>query len=312
MGDRPTSPGTRHATLPGGQVLDVRPVGRADVDGLAELYAGLSADDHYLRFFSAYTPDRAFFERVASVAARGGAGLVAEVTSPSGVARLVAEAGYELLPDGDGEVAIAVAGGWRGWLGPFLLDALLELADARGVPNLEADILLSNSTMLALVQSRGYATLANDDWCTMRALLGTGSRTPSWPPACERPRVLVEVAGARWHAGVAADAAGLQVVACPGPASRRVRCPALEGRRCPLVDGADVVVVSRMRQPGQAAALLDAHRRDAPDVPVCVESSAAMADEHTPAGAPLVPAGEGDEAVVRFVERLARSHGRRH
>lgn len=64
-----------------------------------------------------------------------------------------------ILPDGNGEFALTVADGWRGWLGPYLLDALVAVAAARGVPNLQADILVSNIRMLALVSNRGYVTL---------------------------------------------------------------------------------------------------------------------------------------------------------
>jgi len=67
-----------------------------------------------------------------------------------------------MLPDGNGEFALTVAVGWRGWLGPYLLDALVAAAAARGVPNLEADILVSNVRMLALVSKRGYVTLSHD------------------------------------------------------------------------------------------------------------------------------------------------------
>lgn len=303
----------RHVPLSNGRELDVRPVARTDVDGLVELYAGLAVHDLYLRFFSVYQPDRPFFERVATAEERGGFGLVAEVrqvSGPSDDRRIVAEAGYELLPNGDGELAIVVADGWRGWLGPFLLDALLEAAHARDVPNLEADVLVSNGRMLSLVQSRGYVTLANDDWCTTRVVLGTDGR-PTWPASHDKPRVLVEVPGGRWHAGVAADAAGLHVLTCPGPTSRRTRCPALEGRHCRLVDEADVVVVGWLRPEDRAPALVDAHRRDAPGVPVCVEARAgAAADVTAGQGLPLVPTGEGDDAVVAFVGRLARSRAR--
>lgn len=49
--------------------------------------------------------------------------------------RIVGEAEYILLPGGDGELAITVAPDWRGWLGPYLLDTLLEVAASRGVAN---------------------------------------------------------------------------------------------------------------------------------------------------------------------------------
>ena len=295
--------------LPDGRTLDLRPVTPADVDGLAALYADLTIDDLYRRFFSVYHPDRRFFERVASAAERGGFGLVAIASGPghggdAPAERIVAEAGYELLPDGDGELAIAVADGWRGWLGPYLLDALIEAAGARGVPNLEADVLVTNAAMLSLVRGRGYATMANDDWATVRVVIGTAGRVPSWPGSHERPRILVEVPGARWHAGVAGDAAGLQVLACPGPLGSRTRCPALAGEPCPLAAGADAIVVSHATDDERWDALVAAHRRVHPGVPVCVElprgADAACGD----ASVPRVPAGS-DAAVLAFVERLA-------
>jgi GNAT superfamily N-acetyltransferase len=65
----------------------------------------------------------------------GGYRLVAAVSGPEDA--LVAEAGYAILPDGDGEFAFTVAPGWRGWrLGRYLLDAIVAAAAGRGVPNL--------------------------------------------------------------------------------------------------------------------------------------------------------------------------------
>lgn len=305
--------GSRRAALPGGRRLDVRPVGPADVDGLAALYAGLTVEDLYRRFFSVYRPDRAFFARVASVADRGGCGLVAVEYgdgADDGDGVVVAEAGYELLRNGDGELAITVADAWRGWLGPFLLDALVEAAAARGVPNLEADILVSNAPMLALVRSRGYVTLADSEWCSVRVVIGTAGRVPTWPGAHDRPRVLVEVPGGRWHAGVAAEAAGLQVLACPGPLGARTRCPALIGRPCPLAASADAVVMSHGAPDERWDALLAAHRRVHPGVPVCVEEPAGGGtDVEAGAGADgqvtHLALGEPEEAVLAAVRRLA-------
>jgi hypothetical protein len=72
----------------------------------------------------------------------------------------VAGAGYAILPDGDGEFSLTVAPGWPGWrLGSRLLDALVAAAAARGVPNPQADILLDNTRMLALLSRRDYVTL---------------------------------------------------------------------------------------------------------------------------------------------------------
>ena len=301
----------------------MRPVTPDDVDGLAALYAGLSVDDLYTRFFSVYRPDRPFLERVAAVADRGGYGLVAVIagtgTGPvvAGDAggRIVAEADYEPLDNCDGELAITVAAGWRGWLGPYLLDALIEAAAARGVPNLEADVLVTNAAMGALVRSRGYATMPTDDWVTVRAVIPTAGRVPTWPGPHERRRILVEAPGARWHAGEAAEEAGLDVLVCPGPLGTRTRCPALAGERCPLAAGADAIVVAHDAEDERWGALLDAHRRVHPGVPVCVEtphpaapvtSGAAPAAPGDEPSVPRISRDAGAPAIIAFLERLAR------
>jgi len=90
----------------------------------------------------------------------------------------VAEAGYAILPGGDGEFGLAVAPGWQGWrLGSRLLDTLIAAAAARGIPNLQADILLVNARMLALLSRRGYVTLGRYEFSEMRV----ASRPPSSP-----------------------------------------------------------------------------------------------------------------------------------
>jgi hypothetical protein len=89
-----------------------------------------------------------------NVTERGGFGLIAMMEGPDNTSRIVGEATYELLPDGDGELGITVAEDARGWLGPYLLDALVEAAAARGVPNLEADVLVANRRMLTMLRAR--------------------------------------------------------------------------------------------------------------------------------------------------------------
>jgi hypothetical protein len=143
--------------LSDGRTLTVRTVTEADVDGLDALFEGLCEEDRYYRFFGLSHPGRTFLEQLARPADAGGYRLVAVVSGAT--EELVAEAGYALLPDGNGDFALTVARGWRGWLGPYLLDAIVAAAAARGVPNLQADILACNPRMLALVAHRGYVTL---------------------------------------------------------------------------------------------------------------------------------------------------------
>jgi hypothetical protein len=301
-------PALRRVQLAGGRVLTVRRIDRRDLAALARLYGDLDDESRYRRFFSVHHPGRAFFERMVAVGERGGAGLVAVVTGHrGGRGRLVGEASYELLANGDGELGITVEAGWRGWLGAYLLDALAEVAAAAGVPNLEAEVLLVNGPMLALVRSRGYATLPSADWSIVRVLVSTAPRAdgdehprPTWP-AGRGLRVLVEGGGGRWHAQPEAAAAGIELVGCPGPGGRGgPTCPALRGRPCPLVAGADVVVLAHPPDRDDWAALRESHARLHPGVPVCVE----LRPRQEPVGAE-VEAPRAD--VVRFVERLARS-----
>jgi hypothetical protein len=170
------------------------------------LYDSLSDDDRYRRFFSGFRPPRSFFERIVNVRELGGYGLVATMGAGgyvAGGARIVGEASYELLPNRDGQLTITVAADQRGWLSPNLLDALVEAAAARGVPSLEAEVLVTNGPMLTLLRSRGDVTMVPNDWPTLRLLVGTAGRTPVWPTGdgatrhSDGPRVLVEVPSGR-------------------------------------------------------------------------------------------------------------------
>jgi hypothetical protein len=269
MQDQTTAeaPGSRVAALPRGATLVVRPVTRHDIDDLDALYAGLDEEARYRRFFSIYRPDRRFFVRLSRVGERGGAGLVAVVIDDPGRAgRLVGEASYELLPNGSGELAITVDQHWRGWLGPYLLDALIEVAAARGVENIEADVLMTNRPMLALIRARGHVLLPTDDWTFLRARFGTGTEMPTWPGSHDRMRVLVE-GTSRWRRADDAEAAGISVTACAGPC-RNDRCPALHDRECPLVSGADVVVLVHATDEEPWRRLREAHAELHPSTPV--------------------------------------------
>lgn len=285
----------RTAPLPGGGCIRVRPVEPGDVDGLVALYATLSDEDRYRRFFSTFAPDRPFFERMASVASWGGFGVVALDADD----RIVGEANYVPLPDGDGELGMVVAEDWRGWLGSYLFDTLLEAASLRGVPNIEADVLVVNGRMLSLLRHRGYATLTSDDWTSVRLMVGTGGTTPVWPPAgpgvpdADRPRVLVEARGGRSSVGAEAEARGLAVITCSGPHQARHGCPVLSGRPCPLATEADAIVVTNLPEADDLwQAVIAAHREQHPGIPVCIDPR------------------DGPPLDVAVVERAARDHRR--
>lgn len=227
--------------------LKLRHSAEADGAALAALYRRLSPQDLYLRFFTAGIPPQRWFDQWASIGDRGGCGLLV-VETVRGESTVVAEAGYSLLCNGDGELGIAVDPKARGWLGPWLLDALLRHADARGVPNIQALVLSGNHSMVALAKSRGTATASTADWSTIRLSMSSKGHVPSWPgdragdTPHERPRLLVESDRSRWSGAPEAIRLGFDVLACHGPAHQKHGCPLLTGEPCPLLEGADAVV----------------------------------------------------------------------
>jgi len=263
----------RRVALGSGATLVVSRTTPADVDRLASLFEALPFDDRYMRFFSAFRPDTEFVDRLAGANESGACELIALAVDADGREQVVGEAGAWPLANGNGELAITVAPNRRGWLGPYLLDALLDASAEVGMPNLEAEVLNANRRMLALLRVRGFAVAGHDGYNSSRIVISTTNDTPSWPPRDDRPRVLVEVRGGRWNAEEAARGSGLQVVACPGPSSRPARspCPVLAGRSCPLAAGADVVVV-HLPSDDAKAALVAAHAAVHVGVPVCVQT----------------------------------------
>ena len=259
--------------LPGGRVLTVRRAAPDDVEGLEGLYESLSIEDRRFRFFAPVRPHRSLIERFIGASDRGGIWLVA-VTDEGEV---VADAGYDLLPDGDAEFALTVAKPWRGWLGPFLLDLLVSDASRQGIRNLRASILRENRTMLSLVRRRGYASVDDTDYTVQGVTISTAGGRPSWPPLHEQPRLLVEGCGGRWRGYEDARAAGWDIITCAGPGAASVPvCPLLEGGVCPLVEGADLVVLALPPSDPRSAALEDAHRLRSTRLPV---PTAELSDE---------------------------------
>jgi hypothetical protein len=243
--------------------LCVRPATRGDIPGLVQLYEGLPPEDRYARFFTAFRADERFFSEQLE-RAQGGAALVAEAHGPGTPPMIVGDAVCLPMPNGDGELAIVLDREWRGWVGPYLLDALVEAAREAGIPNLEADVLSTNAPMLALLRARGAALVDGDDLVVRRLIIGTSPPAPSWPRQREHPRVLVEGAGGRWRGAPALRARGIDVITCPGPDQRgTTTCPALRDQHCPLVEGADAVVVALADGP-VTRALVHAALRAAP------------------------------------------------
>jgi hypothetical protein len=295
-GTRQATSGALRRVALGTEELVIRVPVPSDRGPLAALFDSLSFEDRYLRFFSAFRPDDKFIDRLVVANDDGVCEILAVVTNPDGQPHVVGEAGAWPLGNGNGELGITVARDRRGWLGPYLLDALLELSAANGIPNLEADVMTTNRRMLSLLRERGVAVVGHDGFTSTRLVISTSGDTPTWAPKDGRLRLLVETPGGRWNADDATRLLPLQVIGCPGPGARTRRrpCPALAGGVCPLAAGADAIVV-RLDDEGQRAELLDAHRSLHAGVPVCVQGH------------------DNGSHAVEFLDRIsqtARSHTR--
>jgi acetyltransferase len=299
----------RRTTLPDGRVLVIRPAEAADVDRMMEFYRNLPLEDRYFRFFTGGLPPRTHFEKIVDTAIHGGVALVVDIIEGSD-AKLVGDACYVPQPDGDGELAVTIDPDWRGWLGPYLLDALLEAAAVTGMTTLRAEILVRNRPMLALVRARGCVTIGDDDLSKVRVAVGTSARTPSWPAHEKRRRILVEAANPRWRSGLTAIDPNVSVMVCGGPPrGYRDRCPVLSGHPCPLAADADAIVMARSRDDPLGRDLIDAHVRANPQVPLLIEASVDQIEhESLPAGSrPLPRALTDEEALARILETIDES-----
>lgn len=291
----------RAVPLPHGESLVVREVAEGDVDAISQLYGRLSSDDRYRRFFSHFGVRPTWVESWVARCRSEGLGLVA--VAPAG--HIVGEAAYVLQANGDGEFSLTVDHEWRGWLGPFLLDLLVELAAARGVPNLEAHILTENRPMRALVRRRNPVLAGDSEGAVQHVVIGTRpDRQASWPPVAGAPRVLVEAPG-MWAAADPATRAGFEVLGCSGPDQRAVgECPMRHGEACPLAAAADVIVVAVPSGSERARWLLDQHERLHPGVPLLVVGG--PTDLEVPAGGCRLAAGTPSAQVIERIDALVR------
>ena len=123
-----------------------------DLAALGDFFAGLSAWTRYLRFFGPVTPSPALLRQLcglpgtidAVVAVRDGVivghAMAADRTNPGG-ARVA-------------DIGVVVADAWQGrGLGAALMRALVTRARARGVTQLELDVLNGNRQVIDMITS---------------------------------------------------------------------------------------------------------------------------------------------------------------
>jgi RimJ/RimL family protein N-acetyltransferase len=144
----------RSVLLRDGSRVRLRPIEPADEAALTSLYARLSPETAYQRFFTVMRrlppewprilANVDYDRRMAIVAVEPGVALV-------GVAR------YDHDPRTDeAEIALVVQDAWQGrGLGTALMAELLDYAEARGIRRFRAYVLADNHRMLRLIRELG-------------------------------------------------------------------------------------------------------------------------------------------------------------
>jgi acetyltransferase len=163
---------TRSCPLLHAHSLTVRPAGRDDADLLVRFGLALSPETRYQRFLGGgvrFTPD--LLRRLLDLDPARDALLVAVVTLdgrelPVGFARFA-----QLDASATAEFALTVADSWQGCgVGRILLDRLIDLARERGLRALVGDTLATNTPMLRLARSFGFAVRPHEDGATLKRL----------------------------------------------------------------------------------------------------------------------------------------------
>jgi RimJ/RimL family protein N-acetyltransferase len=140
----------RRVTLKDGATAVLRPIRPEDEPELTALYARLSPETAYQRFFTvmarlppswAHTFANVDYERRMAIVA---------VTPDD---KLIAVARYDLdEASNEAEIAIVVQDQWQGKrLGTILLAELLRYAEAKGIRRFRADVLTENRRMLDML-----------------------------------------------------------------------------------------------------------------------------------------------------------------
>jgi acetyltransferase len=141
-----------------GQRITVRPIGRDDAGLEADFVRHLSAESRYKRFMSTINElspgklaEMTDVDQVRHVALAALAKVDGEPAFV-GVARYIVDASGRRC-----EFAIAVADAWQGsGLAGLLMQALIDLARARGLAVMEGDVLRSNRKMLRFARQLGF------------------------------------------------------------------------------------------------------------------------------------------------------------
>jgi acetyl coenzyme A synthetase (ADP forming)-like protein len=226
-----------------GATAHVRPVRPADAPAVRALYAGLSEQSSWLRFFSV-SPDLDYVVRWATeLDGAGRAGLVA-VVGPND--EVVAHVGYERDPTDPerAEVGLAIADRLQGHgLGTIMLGQLAEMASNAGVAGFTAEVLPENYKMIELFRDSGLAVTARAEPGVIMVEVPT-SLSPEARDRFERRERLAAAAAMRTilaPRSVAVIGASRQRGTVGAELYRNLLAVGFEGPVYPVNTGADVV-----------------------------------------------------------------------
>ena len=156
----------RTVQLKNGQTVMLRPARASDGNGIRQLFFGLPAADVYTRFFrTVHALSADDVERLCNYNYENEVGFVA-VVGPREQEEIIGQACYFSNPATNlADVAYLINPKWQSTgLGSALQQRILEHAQARGVRGFVADILPSNTKMIALAKkATDHITVEKED-----------------------------------------------------------------------------------------------------------------------------------------------------
>ena len=144
-------------SLPNGELLRIRPLGRGEDLPIRQLYERLSPETRYLRFFSPMPRlPEPVLRLISCVDYRRQLALLAELDAPDGV-QVVALASFAAIDHSTAEVGLVVADQWqRQGIGTALASRVLLAAEARGFDRFVAHVLHGNAGIRRLLDRAAF------------------------------------------------------------------------------------------------------------------------------------------------------------
>jgi len=163
-----------HTRALNGRDVLLRPIRPEDEPMEAEMFTGLSDQSLYFRFLG-FKPEvtHDFLSRLNQIDYDREMAIIAEVQEEggkhkmAGVVRIISDAWGEIA-----EFAILVADSWQNQgLGSKMTDCILEVARDKGIRTICASVLCRNSSMINMLQHRGFTLKLDEDKTTVNAEL---------------------------------------------------------------------------------------------------------------------------------------------